>query len=144
MKPQQFLSQVDDSAIVAAIRRAEAMTTGEIRVFISNRHVADPVATARWHFTRLKMDQTKERNGVLMLIAPASQNFAIIGDSGIHSRCGEGFWAEIVADLGRSIGQAALTDGIVKAIEQAGRQLAVHFPHQPGDMNELPDDIQRD
>jgi uncharacterized membrane protein len=36
------------------------------------------------------------------------------------------------------------TDGIVNGIDRAGEMLAGHFPHEPDDKNELPDDIVED
>jgi uncharacterized membrane protein len=34
------------------------------------------------------------------------------------------------------------TEGLVRGIEEAGEQLAAHFPFDPGsDVNEMPDDI---
>jgi len=40
MKPKEFLSQLEQDEIVAAIRKAEQKTSGEIRIFIS-RHKPD-------------------------------------------------------------------------------------------------------
>ena len=35
------------------------------------------------------------RNGVLIFVAPRSRRFAIIGDQGVHEKCGESFWQEL-------------------------------------------------
>ena len=57
------------TTVVAAIRDAERETSGEIRVFISPKHVDDPVAAARAEFLRRGMDQSRARNGVLIFVA---------------------------------------------------------------------------
>jgi len=95
MKTRQFIAQVDRQRIETAIRDAEAQTSGEIRVVIHHRPVEDAVAFARQEFSRLGMQATRERNAVLVLIAPESQQFAVIGDEGVHRKCGDVFWREL-------------------------------------------------
>jgi uncharacterized membrane protein len=48
--------------------------------------VSDPRRAAEADFERLGMAATAERNGVLILVAPESQSFAVIGDRGIDER----------------------------------------------------------
>jgi len=73
----EFLNQLAHEDIVAAIRTAEQKTSGEIRVFISRKKIADPVAAAQAQFERLGMTRTRNRNGVLIYVAPAARKFAI-------------------------------------------------------------------
>ena len=80
MKEQAFIEQLQNDQIVAAVRAAEAKTSGEIRVFISRKETSDPLAAAQAEFTRMGMTKTAERNGVLIYVAPRSQKFAILGD----------------------------------------------------------------
>ena len=103
----------------------------------------DPVAAASRHFERLGMTQTAARNGVLIFVAPASQTFAVIGDRGVHERCGEAFWSELAAAMAEHFRQGDFTSGLVLGIERAGALLAAHFPRQPDDRNELPDRVER-
>lgn len=42
------------------------------------------------------MTATRDRNGVLIFVAPRSQKFAVIGDTGIHECCGDEFWRRLV------------------------------------------------
>ena len=142
MKPRQFLDQLSDDAIVAAIQAAEAKTSGEIRVFVSHRKISDPVAAAQKRFMKMKMDRTRDRNGVLIFVAPASQNFAIIGDSAVHARCGDAFWTAVASEMSDHFRRSAMTEGIVHAIHKAGELLAEHFPRRPHDVNELPDRVE--
>jgi uncharacterized membrane protein len=144
MKPKQFIDQLDDHALVQAIADAEAKTSGEIRVFVSHHTVVDPAAAARKHFLRLKMDRTRDRNAVLIFVAPKSHKFAIIGDVGVHERCGESFWAQVAAEMSEHFKRSAWTDGVLHAIRKAGDLLARNFPRHAGDANQLPNEIQRD
>ncbi len=136
-----FLFRLKTKQLVAAIAEAESRTSGEIRIYISHRKLSDPMAAAKEQFEKLGMTRTALRNGVLFYIAPRSRNFAILGDSGVHEKCGEIFWQELAALMSRHFKQGKLTEGLVQAVARAGDLLAEHFPHEPGDRNELPDDI---
>jgi uncharacterized membrane protein len=136
------LPKVDHARVTAAIAAAELRTAGEIRVLLSRSKVADPVAAAQRHFERLGMMRTAARNGVLIFLAPRSRNFAVIGDTGIHEKCGDPFWSELAAAMTGHFKTGDFTAGLVHGIERAGTLLAEHFPRTAGDRNELPDEIE--
>jgi uncharacterized membrane protein len=145
MKTQDFLHQLDDPRVVKAIADGELQTSGEIRVFVTDREVEGdviPRATAR--FEKLGMTATHERNGVLLYFAPKSQKYAIIGDRGIHEKCGQAFWDEVAAEMRRLLKEEKFTDALVGAVEKVGEVLARHFPRRHDDQNELPDRVERD
>lgn len=144
MKAKEFVDKLRHEDIVRAIREAEATTSGEIRVFITSKEVADPMATAKQHFTEMGMTKTRKRNGVLIFVAPQSHKFAVIGDTGVHAKCGEKFWNELVSEMTPHFREAHYSKALIHAIQKAGRVLAEHFPRRPGDANELPDEVQED
>ena len=144
MKASKFLSQLRHDDIVAAIREAEQQTSGEIRVFVSRKPVADPVPVAQAYFLKMKMDRTRHRNGVLIFVAPPTRKFAVIGDAGVHSHCGDFFWRELTDEMAGHFRKSEFTTGLVHAIRKAGQLLAQHFPAAPGDRNELSDNIAHD
>ena len=144
MKPREFIDQLHNDKIVAAIRDAEKKTSGEIRVFISHKIITEVVATAQAEFDRLGMTRTKNRNGVLIFVAPGSQKFAVIGDTGVHEKCGQRYWDELAAEMSGHFAAADFSQGIIVGIRKAGEILARHFPAQPGDKNELPDKVETD
>ena len=133
---------IDDALVLAAIRAAEQRTSGEIRVVIARRKIPDPLAAARDEFERLDMTRTAARNGVLIFVAPPSHTFAVLGDRGIHEKCGDTFWQEIATTMTAHFKRGNFTAALVSAIERAGTALAQHFPHSPDDRNELPDDLE--
>jgi uncharacterized membrane protein len=143
MKQEDFLARLQDEMIVAAIAAAEQKSSGEIRVYISEKQVDDPLAAAHEQFIRLEMTKTRERNGVLLFFAPESQTFAILGDEAIHARCGESFWKEIAELTATHLKADALTEAIVRAVEKVGAVLAEHFPRSADDQNELPNRVER-
>ena len=128
MKVKEFISQLDETRIVAAIAEAEKLTTGEIRVYISHRAHANVLAVAQKRFHQLGMTKRHHRNAVLLYIAPRSHQFAIVGDSGVHDKCGDAFWREVSAQLGVAMRQGDYTAAVIQAIGQIGQLLAAHFP----------------
>lgn len=144
MKTRDFVAALDDARIAEAIGRAEKSTSGEIRVAVTEREVADVVAEAEKQFVKMGMAKTDLRNGVLIFFAPRSQKFAVIGDQGVHTRCGPEFWQHIAAEMTPLLKAAKYTDAILLAVEQVGQVLAREFPWAQGDKNELPNTVHRD
>ena len=136
-----FFSQLDHDRIVAAIAAAESRSSGEIRVHVTQRQPDDLEARARRRFELLGMANTAERNGVLFYIAPGPRRFQILGDLGIHEKCGDDFWKEVAAEMEESFRRGDFTEGIVLGVEKVGNVLAAHFPRSTQDRNELPDAI---
>ena len=144
MKPRAFVDQLGREEIVAAIREAEQRTSGEIRVFITRRGIQDPVAAAQRHFMEMGMTKTRERNAVLIFVAPRVHKFAVIGDTAVHARCGNEFWEVMAAEMSEHFRRLDFTRALVHGIQKAGELLAAHFPRQPGKRNELSDEIEED
>jgi uncharacterized membrane protein len=144
MKTGHFFSKLDAKRIVDAIGRAEAGTSGEIRVHVTRREPEDIEARARERFQKLGMTKTEERNAVLLYIAPRIQKFQILGDTGVHEKCGDGFWKETAAELSEAFRKGDFTGGLLAGIEKIGAVLKEHFPHRGDDRNELPDEVSED
>ena len=142
MRTREFLSQLDHNCIVGAIREAEAKTSGQIRVYVQRGELAgDPVIEAQEQFQRLGMQATKERNGVLIFVLPRARKLAVLGDEGIHQKCGNEFWQQLVERMRAHFQNENFTDALVEAIGEAGQLLARHFPKTSAPRNELPDEI---
>ena len=136
------LPSIDHAKIVSAIRAAETRSSGEIRIVLSRHKAKDPLHAAQRQFVRLGMANTQAHNGVLIFVAPASRNFAVIGDTAVHEKCGDAFWRELADAMTEKFKRGAFEEGIVLGIERAGALLAEHFPPVPGDRNELSDDVE--
>lgn len=144
MKPRDFLNQLEHDDIVAAIREAEQKTSGELRVFVSHKKTDDPVAAAQRAFVKLGMTKTREHNGVLIFVAPRAHQFAVIGDTAVHQRCGDDFWQQLAAEMSGHFRKSEFHAGLRHAIRKAGELLAQHFPPRSDDRNELSDDVAHD
>jgi uncharacterized membrane protein len=142
MRTKEFLSQLDHKRIVAAIREAEAKTSGQIRVYLQRGELAgDPVAEAQKQFRKLGMQATKERNGVLIFVLPRARKFAVLGDEGVHKKCGDEFWQQLVGRMRAHFQNENFTDALVEGIEEVGKLLDRYFPKTSAPRNELPDEI---
>jgi uncharacterized membrane protein len=142
MRTKEFLSKLEHDRIVQAIRDAEAKTSGEIRVYIQRGKLkADPLIAAQKKFQRLGMQKTRERNTVLIFVAPRAHKFAVVGDTAIHEKCGEEFWQRLVDAMRAHFQKEKFNHAIVEAIEEIGKLLATHFPKRSTSSNELPDDV---
>jgi len=141
MKPDKFFSKEEKEKILQAIKEAENNTSGEIRVHIENRCPGDPLDRAAFIFEKLGMHKTKERNGVLFYLAIGDRKFAVIGDVGINSVVPPDFWDFIKQIMENYFKNFEFTEGLIKGINETGNKLKEHFPHQPDDVNELPDEI---
>jgi uncharacterized membrane protein len=122
---------------------SEKNTSGEIRVHIEKESSMAPVDRAVEVFDMLKMDNTKDRNGVLIYIAVKSKQFAIYGDKGINDKVADDFWnctKDIMLNhFKNGNNKQALVDGIINA----GEQLKEHFPYQDDDTDELSNEISK-
>lgn len=137
----KFFSAAEESQIVDAIRRAENNTSGEIRVHVEVGAQAPALAVAQRIFRELGMDKTKDRNGILILLAVDRREFAIVGDEGIDKSVSRDFWDEERDLMQRHFRKGEFAEGIALAIQQVGAKLKQFFPHQDDDLNELPDEI---
>ena len=141
---RNFFSKLDSDRIVAAIAEAEKKSSGEIRVHVTRRKPENLEERAKRRFELLGMTKTLLRNGVLIYIAPKLRRFQILGDSGIHEKCGDAFWKETAAEIESHFRKGEFTEGIVRGVEKVGEVLAAHFPRAAGDVNELPDVVTED
>jgi uncharacterized membrane protein len=141
MKTKHLISRIDRDLVEAAIHEAELKTSGEICVMVHEAAAPDAVAVAQAEFMRLGMQKTKHRNAVLILVAPVSQTFALIGDEAVHQKCGDAFWVEVAAVMSGHFKRGEFTAGLVQGVERAGRLLAREFPRRPDDKNQLPDGV---
>jgi len=89
---EDFLKAEEEQEIINAIVEAEKNTSGEIRVHIEATSKIDHFSRAQQVFHFLKMDNTKDGNGVLIYVAVDDKKFVIYGGSGIDRVVPKGFW----------------------------------------------------
>ncbi|WP_296317276.1 TPM domain-containing protein [Winogradskyella sp. UBA3174] len=140
---EDFLSAKDEEEIVEAIRVSEGNTSGEIRVHIEKSCDIDVYERALDVFHILKMDNTKEQNGVLIYVSVDSKTFVIFGDQGINNVIDSNFWNSTRDQIQQQFKSGNFKQGLINGIKEAGKALTTHFPWQHGDKNELDNTISK-
>ena len=135
------MKEIDSHKIVEAIRNAELLTSGEIRVYIAKHCKEDDLEKASKVFQKLKMHNTVLRNAVLIFVCPTDHKAAILGDKGINSIIEDNFWDSTLNELISYCSKDLITDGICKAVEKVGNLIKLEYPYQEGDINELDNEI---
>lgn len=139
--PHLFFSSKEKQKIIQAIQEAERQTSAEIRVHLERQARSDFLEHGREIFKKIGMAQTLSRNGVLFLLGVKSRRFAVLGDAGIHEKVPAGFWDGVVREMAEYFKQDRFADGFAEGIRFVGQTLKKEYPRQPGDINELPDEI---
>ena len=142
MRTREFLSKLEHDRIIQAIRESESKTSGEIRVLIQRgKLMSDPLVAAQKRFRRLGMHKARERNAVLIFVAPRVHKLAVVGDNAIHQKCGNEFWQMLVERMRTHFQNEKFSDALIEAVNEVGSSLATHFPQTMRDTNELRDDV---
>ena len=136
-----ILNREEDRRVVEAIKQAELNTSGEIKVHIENRCKGDVEERSIAVFNRLKLNETKLRNGVLIYLSVKDHKFAILGDEGINNVVEEGFWNDVKDLMLNHFREGRFTEGLEQGIQRCGEKLKTYFPYQTDDINEIPDEI---
>ena len=136
-----IFNKKEQELIANAIAAAEKATSGEIRIAIDKHCHGSAFERATEYFAELGMDKTAQRNGVLIYLAHEDHKFAIIGDRGIDTVVPDDFWETTQVAMKAHFLSGNLAEGIVAGVALAGEKLALFFPYQSGDVNELPNDI---
>lgn len=136
-----FFTEEERQRITEAIRKAEKQTSGEIRVYVTNRTRGEILSRARKVFAQLGMIRTLERNGVLFYLSLKDRKFAVVGDDGIYLRAGNEFWKKTALEMETDFCGGEFAKGLERGIGRMGELLKAHFPRSPADTNELSDEI---
>lgn len=141
-KRKQFFTSAQQQQMVEAIQLAEKNTSGEVRFFVESKcKYIDPVDRAKEIFFNLKMDQTKDRNAVLLYMAMDDHQLALFADEGIYQRVGSQYWNDEVKKIIAHFTKDDYTGGVCHIISDIGDALKKEFPYESSDKNELPDEI---
>lgn len=142
-KVSDIFSDKDLAKVEAATREAEKNTSGEIRVAIRAHY--DEGLEGNLHeqtkrdFLKYGLDKTRDKTGVLILLALEPKKFMIWGDDGIHAKVQQGYWDVLAVGMSTHFKEGRYVQGICETVAEVGKRLAEFFPKKPDDTNELPD-----
>ena len=138
---EDFFTAEEESKIVAAISAAERVTSGQIRLHIEDRCEGPLLERAAYIFRSIGMEDTEERNGVILYFAVIDHEVAIYGDTGVDRVVPDHFWEDVLSELLEDFKRHNFLHGTVAAIEKVGNILKEFFPWHEGVRNEQPDEI---
>jgi uncharacterized membrane protein len=135
------------NAIEMAIKHSKTLHDGELRFAIENSLTTKQV----WYgltshqralevFSKLRVWDTEQNNGVLIYLLLADRKVHIIADRGINKRVTKAQWNDIVCAMQNEFRQHDFQRGTLVGIDQITKLLAQHFPPTAGHLNELPDE----
>ena len=134
------------AAIEKAIKTSEAAHSGQLRFVVEGALDGAPLfgnQPARERaldvFSQLRIWDTAQNNGVLIYLLLADRDVEIVADRGIDARVGRAGWDAICREMEAAFRAGEFEHGVIKGIEAVSRELARHFPPQPDQRNELPD-----
>ena len=140
--PPELLQRLEQR--VAASERRH---TGEVRIYVEaglpNSYLWRD-ATARERalsvFSKLRVWDTEENNGVLIYLLLAEHAIEIVADRGLARHVDPARWQEVVAHMREAFRAGRFEDGLTQALAEVSALLVQHFPlreGQPGE-DELP------
>ncbi|HEX4963534.1 MAG TPA: hypothetical protein VF173_22080 [Thermoanaerobaculia bacterium] len=118
-----------------------------VRRWLTGEHVLEARARRRAAAAFLEQEvfRTENRTGILLFVSLFERRVVLLADSGIHQKVEEGEWVSITRRLAREIRHDRPGPAMVEAIRSCGELLARHHVEiQPGDRNELSDELRRE
>jgi uncharacterized membrane protein len=141
---RHFTDEID-AAIEAAIRAAEARTSGEIRFVIET--ALEPFAAARGFaprdraldvFAQFRVWDTELRNGVLIYVLVADRDVEILADRGAAALIPPADWEAAARRMEQEFRAGRYREGAIAGVAAVGGLLERHFPARARDRDELP------
>jgi putative membrane protein len=86
--------------------------------------------------------KTRGNTGVLFFLSLLEHKVWVLADRGIYQKITQENLNQFARQVSEGIKAGKAGPTLVWAIQRSGDVLAEHFPLQPGDINELPDEVQ--
>ncbi|MDD5058365.1 MAG: TPM domain-containing protein [Sideroxydans sp.] len=133
--------------IERTIAEVEQTHAGQIRFAVEHALELSPLLagqTARARavevFSKLRVWDTEQNNGVLIYLLLADRDVEIIADRGVHTKLGQEVWELVCKEMEASFREGKFEQGVIAGIRSVGAHLARHYPHVGTDkINELSD-----
>ena len=132
--------------IAETIEEVEAVTNAEIRLSIrEDRDEAEADLSmkdlALKEFASLKMHETKDRTGVLLLIVFDEHKFYILGDEGINRRSDPETWTDVAQTLSAHFKEGKFEAGVHAALRTLKAHVREFVPKSDDNPNELSNEV---
>jgi len=129
-----------------AIRESEPQHGAELRLVIEGEldlhdllRGLTPRRRAIELFSRLRVWDTEENNGVLIYVQCVDRTLEIVTDRGVAAKVGQQHWDDICARMSAAFRAGKYEAGVLQGIADISGLLIRYYPRQDGHGNELPD-----
>jgi uncharacterized membrane protein len=136
-----MLSREEVDRLSAKIAAAEQLTSAELRVVITKSSWFGIKNKAHKLFRKYGLHETAQRNAVMILVDTRSRELLIYGDEGVHRRVDDAFWTDVRDAMLEELRAGRLADALATGIRLVGEKLALLFPSDPNDRNEIANDV---
>jgi uncharacterized membrane protein len=142
---KEALSKEALDRIAAVIAEVELSTSAEIRVSIREErepHEHETIEELAYkEFSRLRMQETKDRSGILLFILFEDRKYYIYGDEGVHRRSEPHTWDEIATSLHEYFRKGDFEGGIISALHLIKERVHTAMPRMHDDTDELSNEV---
>jgi uncharacterized membrane protein YgcG len=129
-----------------AIRDSEPQHGAELRLAIEGEldlhellRGVTPRQRAIELFSRLRVWDTEENNGVLIYVQCVDRTLEIVADRGVAAKVDAQQWRDVCAQMGVAFQAGKHEEGVLQGIAEVSALLMRHYPRRDGYGNELPD-----
>jgi hypothetical protein len=151
---QKAMSPELRARLAQHIQGSEQLHRGEIRIYTeaglpssylwqadSIQHVTRQRAVNM--FSKLRVWDTDENNGVLIYLLLAERTIEIVADRGLSRFVSQAEWQAIIGNMRQPFQTGEFETGLVQAIDAVSALLEQHFPLASGQTNpnELPNEV---
>jgi uncharacterized membrane protein len=142
-----YFDDDDFLRITKKIKEIELKTSGELRVvFRESRSALQKKKSieelAQIEFYNLKMNNTRDKTGILFYFLLSERLFYIYADSGIHSMVNQDTWDNIRDKIQIGFKEGRYLEAVLSGLDDAGDVLAKHFPRKAEDTDELSNKVE--
>ncbi len=113
------------------------------RLFLSRaRRQTEVLQYAQAMFLEAELDQTRRRDGVLLLVSLFEREVVLLPDRGIREKLGPAGLEPVVSAVTARLAKGSLENALLDGLARLEAALAAHgFRAQPGDANEISDSV---
>lgn len=134
--------------LMRRVAASEQRHSGEVRMCVEAALPSSYIwrgASARERavmmFSKLRVWDTAQNNGVLIYLLLAEHAIEIVADRGLNEKVSPAQWQAIARHMANAFKNQHYEDGLTRALEEVSALLVAHYPQAPGSTprNELPD-----
>lgn len=92
-------------------------------------------------FYEHRLHETKDKTGVLIFLSLLEHRVHLLADAGIHKKVPAETWESLVRQITAEMKEGHPFEALHHAVAACGGLLAEHFPKEPGDIDELPNQL---